>query len=321
VYSIVLAVGVFAACPGAAQPWTPSKTIEIVVSSGTGGAADRQARVVQKFLQGLPGMPVITVNNRPGGAGLIAWTSLGQHPGDAHYLATLNVALVTNQILGVSPLRYQDLTPLCILMREYIAVWVRAASAITSSHDLLARLKKDPTAVSFGFSPGRGNQNHIVLGMLARAAGVDPQALKLVIYSSGGQGTTAALAGHVEVWAGTLGGALPHAQSGAIRVLGVSATQRQPGRAAVLPTFREQGIDAAYYAFRGFVGAKGLTPEQIAFWDRAFAQVVQNEEWKKVQEENAWGDDFRGSADTREHLDAEHELLQRMLADLGVISR
>ena len=78
--------------------------------------------------------------------------------------------------------------------------------------------------------------------MIAKAAGIDPKGLKIVVYSSGGQGTTAALGGHVDVWAGTLGGALPHAQSGTVRVLGVSAEQRQPGRAVALPTFREQGM-------------------------------------------------------------------------------
>ena len=37
------------------------------------------------------------------------------------------------------------------------------------------------------------------------------------------------LGGHVDVWIGTLGGALPHVQANTVRVLGVSAAQRQPG--------------------------------------------------------------------------------------------
>ena len=174
-------------------------------------------------------------------------------------------------------------------MREFIAVWTRAESPIASARDLVARLKKNPQSVSFGLSPALGNQNHIVLGMIAKAAGIDPKALKIVVYSSGGQGTTAALGGHVDVWAGTLGGAIPHAQSGAIRVLGISTEQRQPGPAAELPTFREQGIDAAYFAFRGFVGPGGLTPAQRAFWDQAFAKVVQGAEWKKARGEECLG--------------------------------
>lgn len=304
--------------PAAAQEWKPSRNIEIVVSSGPGGAADREARETQRFLQELPGMPAIAVTNRQGGGGTVAWTFISQRPGDAHTLTTFSVAMLTNQILGIATIGYRDLTPLTILMREFIAVWVRSESQIVSGKDLIARLKKNPASVSFGLSSALGNQNHIVLGMLAKAAGVDPKALKIVVYSSGGQGMTAALGGHVDVWAGTLGGALPHAQSGAIRVLGVSSGERQPGRAAALPTFREQGVDAAYFAFRGFAGPGGLTPAQRAFWDQSFAKIVQSAEWKKTEEEHAWGSGFLASADTRKHLDNEYELLRKILADLGV---
>jgi len=62
-------------------------------------------RVIQKYLQSVPGMPSVTVNNRPGGSGTLAWSSLNLHPGDAHYISTLNTALVTNQIMGLSTLR------------------------------------------------------------------------------------------------------------------------------------------------------------------------------------------------------------------------
>ena len=90
------------ASPLHAQDWKPARNIEITVSSGAGGAADREARELQRHMQTLPGMPSITVNNRPGGGGSIAWSSLNQHQGDAHWIATMNVALLTNHIVGGS---------------------------------------------------------------------------------------------------------------------------------------------------------------------------------------------------------------------------
>jgi putative tricarboxylic transport membrane protein len=80
-------------------------------------------------------------------------------------------------------------------------------------------------------------------------------------------------------------------------------------------------MDAVYYAWRGFAGPKGLSAAQTAFWDQAFARVVQGEEWKKELEDNGWADGFTGTAETRRHLDAEYELLKKMLADLGVAAR
>jgi putative tricarboxylic transport membrane protein len=317
---ILLAAATLSAHPAAAQEWKPQRNVDIVVNSGAGGAADRQSRVVQKFIQSLPGVPSVTVTNRVGGGGSIAMTFLTQHPGDAHYIGVLSTALLTNNIIGVSQISYRDLTPLNILMHDYVAAWVRTASTITSGRDLIARLKKDPKSVSFGFSTAPGNQNHVVIGMLARAAGIDPKAVKTVIFASGGQGTAAALGGHVDVWLGTAGGTVQHIESGAARVLGVSATQRQSGKFSVVPTFQEQGIDAAYYAWRGFIGPPRLTPAQIAYWDQAFEKVVRDEEWKKVQEEFLWGADFKNSAETRKFLDAENQLLRQILTELGVVS-
>jgi putative tricarboxylic transport membrane protein len=313
--TIVAAVAL--AAPLHAQDWKPTRTIEISVSSGAGGAADREARELQKHMQALPGIPTITVNNRPGGGGAIAWSSLNQHHGDAHWVATMNVALLTNHIIGASPMRYQDLTPLAILMREYVAVWTHAASPIKSAKELIARLKANPSSVSFGLSPALGNQNHIVLGMLAKAAGVDPKALKIVVFA-GGAGVTAALGGHVDAWVGTLGGAIPLAHSGKVNMMGVSAERRQPGKAIALPTFREQGIDTVYAAYRGIVGPGGLSASQRAYWDATLAKVVSSAEWKNTTLEHAWAPDYRNSADARKYLDAEYVALQKILIELGV---
>ena len=41
----------------ASQDWKPQRNIDIIVNSGAGGAADRQSRVVQKFLQSVPVIP------------------------------------------------------------------------------------------------------------------------------------------------------------------------------------------------------------------------------------------------------------------------
>lgn len=305
----------------AAQEWKPQKNVELIVSAGAGGAADRQARLLQRFLQAVPGIPSVTVNNKQGGGGTIAWTYLAQHGGDPHYLATLTTGLLTNEITGASKLSYRDFTPLSLLMREYIVASVRADSPIASAKDLLARLKQDPGSVTLAFANARGNQNHVVIGMLAKAGGIDPKGLKLVVFNAGSEGATAVLGGHVDVLVGTPGTALPHAQGGKTRIIGIAAPERQKGEYAAVPTFREQGINVVYYAWRGAAGAKGLTRAQVAFWEQAFAKVVQDEEWKKDLEKNSWTDDFRASAETRKHLDSEYELLGKALVELGVISR
>jgi putative tricarboxylic transport membrane protein len=114
---------------------------------------------------------------------------------------------------------------------------------------------------------------------------------------------------------------LPHIQAGKMRAIGLSAPQRQPGAAAELPTLKEQGIDAVFYSWRGFLGAKDLTPSQIAFWDAAFAQALRVEDWKQDLAKNAWAEDLKNAAETRKHLNSEQELIARMLGELGLLKR
>jgi putative tricarboxylic transport membrane protein len=120
---------------------------------------------------------------------------------------------------------------------------------------------------------------------------------------------------------GTAGGALQHHRGSKARLLGISAARRVEGGLEAAPTFREQGIEAEYYAWRGFIGAKGLTPAQTAFWDQAFAQVIKAPDWKSDLEKNAWGEDFSGAAETRKRLDAENEMLTERLIELGLVTR
>jgi len=106
-----------------------------------------------------------------------------------------------------------------------------------------------------------------------------------------------------------------------VRVLGLSATKRQPGKLSGVPTFREQGINASYHALRGFIGPPGLEPAQIAWWDETFAQVVRDPKWKEVQEQFLWGADLKNSAETYKFLEEETRLLQGILTELGVVKK
>ena len=319
--TIVVSCAFSATSLAVAQEWKPAKNVDIVVASGAGGSSDRTARVVQRLLQANPAFPSISVTNRPGGGGTVAWTFLAQQPGDPHFIATFSPTMLTNQILGIGKLSYQDFTPLSILLREYVIVTVNAESPITNAKALVERLRKDPTSVSFAFSAAPGNHNHVLLGMIMKAAGADPKKAKVVIQKSGGAGATAMLGGHIDVLVGAPANVLPHIEAGKARAIGLGAPKRQPNRLANVPTFREQGIDAVFFSWRGFIGAKDLSPAQIAFWDDAFGKAVQGEDWKKDLEKNAWAEDFMGHAETRKHLDSEHQLISRMLADLGVLSK
>ncbi len=317
-------VPVTLAAPAQTAPvraWKPARNVEVIVQSAAGGSSDRSARVTQKILASLPGFPSVSVNNRPGVGGLLSLHYLNQHAGDAHYIATLSTTAITNNLLGLSPLTYRHFTPLTILLREYPVFVTRPDSPIRDARDLAERLRKDPSAVSFAYATARGNHNHVVIGMMIKAAGGDPRRAKAIVYNAGGEATTAVLGGHVDVGVVAPANVMPLLSAGKIRVLGVAAPQRQGGAFATVPTLREQGVNAMFFSWRGFMGPKGLTPAQLAFWDRSFAQLVKAPEWKQDVERNAWSEVFMNSAQTVKHLEHETDTLQKLLLELGVTAR
>lgn len=320
-FSVAMSCAALAPGTALAQEWKPARNVDIVVASGAGGSSDRTARVLQRLLQDNPAFPSISVTNRGGGGGRVAWTYLAQQPGDPHFIATFSPTMITNQLLGVTKLRYTDFTPLSIILREYVQVTVNVDSPITSGKALLEHIRKDPTALSFAFASSPGNHNHVVIGMIFKAAGADPRQAKIVIQKSGGAGAIAVMGGHIDVLVGAPANVLPHISAGKLRAIGLSAPQRQTGAASELPTLKEQGIDAVFYSWRGFIGAKDLTPAQIAFWDAAFAKAVQGDDWKQDLAQNAWAEDLKNAAETRKHLDSEHALIGGMLGELGLLKR
>jgi len=206
-----------------ASRWKPSRNVEVVVQSATGGSSDRSARVTQKLLTALPGFPSVSVNNKPGAGGLLSLHYLNQHAGDAHFIATLSTTALTNHLLGLSPLSYRHFTPLCILLREYPVFVTRIDSPIGNARDLVERLRKDPSSVSFAYATARGNHNHVMIGLLIQAAGGDPRKAKAIVYNAGGEATTAALGGHVDVGVVAPANVIPLLAAGKIRVLGIAA--------------------------------------------------------------------------------------------------
>jgi putative tricarboxylic transport membrane protein len=307
-----------AAAPAAAQ-WKPEKPIEIVAPSGPGGTTDRTARVLARILtqHKLVDVPVNVVN-KAGGSGTLGLTYLNSHPGDAHYIIIGTSASISNYVMGVIPYNYTDFTQLAMLFDEYLAVATRADSSIKSGVDLVSRLKANPESVSFGISTSIGGGNHTTLVTCLRAAGIDLKRLKTAIFPGGAATTLALLGGHVDVINTGPGNMVDHFKTGKVRGLAISAPKRIGGVYSTVPTWREQGVPADASSWRGLLGPKGLTPAQVAWWDKTMAALVKTEDWKKDLENNFWVEGYTDARGARKRYDDEYAEFKAIWAELGV---
>lgn len=311
-------VALIVACDAGAQNWKPSRPIAFVTPSSPAGSLDLTARLMQKVWDDARtiGVPIVVIN-KPGAGNGIAWTYLNERI-DGHAIAIGNTNLVSNPVTGAHSIGHRDVTPLALMFDDYFALVVRADSPLKTMADVRDRLRADPGSVAVGFGPGIGAGSHTGAAVAWKSMGIDVRKSRFVPYKSAGDGIVAMLAGEIEVVCGTAANMPPFIAGGRVRALGVIAAQRLNGSLAVVPTLKEQGFDAVFTNWRGIIGPKDMRREQVAFWEKALADVNNSDAWKKELERNFWRANFLTGPKLREFLDSEAVRFRVLLTELGL---
>jgi putative tricarboxylic transport membrane protein len=306
-------------CRAQTVPWKPEKNVEIIVGVSPGGGIDRMARFLQRIMQDQRLVDAsLSVVNKPGGGGTIAHAYLNQRAGDGHFFEITATSLLTNHITGKTAVSHRDFTPLALLYDEYIGLAVRGDSPARSGAELLEGLRAAPEAWPVGIATSAGNTNHIAVALAAKAAGADVKKLRVVVFNSGGEAMTALLGGHVSMVVTPAANLIPHQQAGRMRVLAVAAPARLAGALATVPTWKEQGVDAVVANWRPVIGARGLAPAPIAFWEQAFERVAQSDEWRAEIERTGGVNNYMGHRQLVKFFDAEYARFRAILSELGL---
>jgi putative tricarboxylic transport membrane protein len=301
-----------------AQSWRPEKAVEIIAASGPGGNTDKLARTIQRILQEEKlVLTPLNVVNKTGGNQTLARAYLNQHPGDGHYLELSNPTLMANHVMGLTPQHHSDFTPVAVLLNEYTVFSVRADAPFKSGAELLQHLARQPDSLSVALTT-RGGANHVALALAVKAAGVDLKRMKIVSFKSNSESMTALLGGHIDLVASSASPALPHMQQGRTRIIAISAPKRMGGVLAQVPTWKEQKIEAVNSNWRAFIGPKGMTAAQTAYWEDVAARLAKSGAWKEQLDANFWeGNHVTGRA-LRDFFAEEYKEHKEILGELGL---
>jgi putative tricarboxylic transport membrane protein len=321
VHVVAAAAVALAAAPlsSSAQTWKPERAVELVVSCAPGCGPDNAARLMQSIFQAKRYVDVpITVQNKAGGGGAVAHIYLKQFERNAHYIYHTDRALLTSHAMGRTDNR--NVTPIAILFGEYIGIAVKADSPIRSGRDLIDRLRKDPTAHSFGIATALGNTNHQGVANALRLAGIDVKKTRNVTFPSGAQAITAMLGGHIDVVPVSIGLWADHLKTGAVRVLAVSAPERLTTLPTV-PTWREQGSNVVLSNWRAMVGPGGISPAQVEYWESVYERLNSTDEWKADLARRHALTSFVRSAGMKKQMEEEYPEVKALLVDMELTKK
>ncbi|MGH8619304.1 MAG: tripartite tricarboxylate transporter substrate binding protein [Burkholderiales bacterium] len=305
--------------PAQSADWPANGMVEIVVPSGPASGLDTAGRTIKNLFDAakLVSTPSVVIN-KPGAGGTIAYQYLNQRPGNGRYLAIASPSLVTNKLMGIGDVDARDMTAVCRLFSDNIVFMVRADSAIQDGKALIARLRKNPAAASFGIATALGGANHIAAAAVLKDSGIDVKGGLYVGYKSGADALVALLSGEVDVVPVAAPVSLPQLAGGKVRVIAVSSPERLGGALAGVPTWKEQGIDSVYTSWRVIVAPRGVSDEEARVVAAAFAKMVAMPQWKAELEKNYWIGSYAGPEVTRKFLEEQANEHRLLLTQLGL---
>jgi putative tricarboxylic transport membrane protein len=289
----------------------------IMAPASPGGGWDQTARTMQEVLQaeGISGN--VQVQNVPGAGGTVGLAQfVSTASGDPSQLIVGGYVMVGAILTNASPVSLADVTPIARLTGEAVAIVVPAASPIQDINGLVEAMKADPGAVSWA-GGSAGGVDHITVGLLAKAAGVDPTKINYVAFSGGGEALAAILGNQVTAGISGLGEFLPQVQAGTMRLLAVSSGERIEGVDA--PTLAESGYDVVVQNWRMVAAAPGLTAEQKAAVTADIEKLNASAGWQKALADKGWANTFLAGPEFDAQLAKDIEATNTVLKDIGLV--
>ena len=291
----------------------------IIAPANPGGGWDQTARSIQSVMQqeGISGN--VQVQNVPGAGGTIGLAQFAsQSAGNANALIVGGYVMVGAILTNKSPVSLNDVTPIARLTGEYEAIVVPASSEIKDIKQLIEALKKDPGAVSWG-GGSAGGTDHIAVGLMAKAAGVDPTKINYIAYSGGGEALAAILGSQVTAGISSYGEFESQIKAGTLRLLAVSSEKRLDGVDA--PTLKEGGLDVVLQNWRMVAAAPGLTPEQKAAVSADVEKLAKSATWQATLKTKNWQDTYLAGPAFEAQLAKDIAATETILKDIGLVKK
>jgi tripartite-type tricarboxylate transporter receptor subunit TctC len=254
---------VLAALAGLSMPALaayPEKPIRLIVPSAPGGAPDVLMRTLAQQLSQQMGVPFV-IDNKPGGSYTIGTMDLVRSPADGYTLAYGNVvSLATNRSLLAS-VPYdvdKDLTLISNTLRLANMMIVNNSLPVKNVPELIAYAKKNPGKLAFA-SDGNGTTAHLGVELFKAMTGTY---MLHVPYRGATAAITDLVGGCIQLMIINTPVSGPLAQSGRVRALGISSSQRSPTYPDI-PTIAESGVPGyEVVAWGGIIGPANM-PKDI----------------------------------------------------------
>jgi tripartite-type tricarboxylate transporter receptor subunit TctC len=264
-----------AAC---AQESFPAKPMRLVLPGPPGNITDLMARVLSKSVGEQLGQPIV-IENKPGGATIIATEAVVRSKPDGYALLMISAPFVTNpglfDKLPYDPLR--DLSPLILVSENGFLIAVNASQPHRTFKELIEASRKSATGIDYA-TPGIGTMMHLTGQLMNAEYGTR---FNNVPFKGSAQAVQNVAAAHVPMIIDPIATNLAMIKQGRIRPLAVTHSVRQPELPDV-PTLRELGFQSVEVkSFSGFMVPAGTPRPVVMKLNGAYNNAIKDPEIRK----------------------------------------
>ena len=244
-----------------AQAGWPSKTIRFVVPFAPGGTSEIVARSIAAELTRQLGQSVY-VENKPGGAGVVAMSDVAKAAPDGHTLILGHVGTlaVNPYMLSHSPYDVnRDFVPVTLLAKVPNVFVIHPDVPARDFREFVAYVRKNPGKLNYG-SAGNASAGHLAMEYLKLVTGMF---ITHIPYRGTGPQLTDLIAGRTQASSAGLPALAPHIRSGKLRAIAVGTPRRIEAMPDV-PTVAEMGFkDFETSQWYGVLAPAGTPPELV----------------------------------------------------------
>jgi tripartite-type tricarboxylate transporter receptor subunit TctC len=232
----------------------PTRPLRVIVGPGP----DIVARIFgQRFTESW-GQQTL-VETRPGGGGTVAAETVAKALPDGYTLLLASAAYTINAVLQPGPIDLvRDFSPVAFAASSPFLLLVHPSVPARSTQELVALAKAKPAQLNYA-SSGNGTPPHLAGELFKSMAHVN---IIHIPYKNAAPAIVDTISGQVHMMFAILPLGLPHAQSGKVRALGVTALRRSV-IVPELPTLAEAGLNGyEVIGWNGFL-APAATPKAV----------------------------------------------------------
>ena len=295
----------------------PSRPIELVAHSAPGAGNDRIARILAEILMNekLVNNQTVSVTNRTGGAGTVAYNYIKSRKGDPHVILTG----VSNTLLSASlrpefNVSLDQFHLLAMFGRDPQAVIVAADAPWRTFRELIDAAKKDPATLvaSIGSPTSAGR---MLLWSIEQETGTK---FKVVSMKGGADAIISVMGGHTHFSTENISEGMAALEAKKLRVLAVSTAQRMP-LAPDTPTLKELGYNIHIGSARGFAMGAGVPKETAAHMEAVLENVYRGAAWQTHAKANHYENIWMGSAEFTRYFHERQAWVRNFLRSIGAV--